>query len=170
MGRVSIQPVNWRTCAYTARYCIKKLKGKAAKERDETLEQLLETFDFESAVRDHEQRILSLMTSEERERFPGFRYVERWRPESVRMSRRPGIARDYYETHKKTIYEFDEVLIPKDNQIVSSNRRNTSTGFTIWMMPGLYLKSSEIVENSAYWRIVRSWNQLHLILILTLQI
>lgn len=120
MGRVSIQPVNWRTCAYTARYCIKKLKGKAAKERDETLEQLLETFDFESSVRDHEQRMLSLMTSEERERFPGFRYVERWHPESVRMSRRPGIARDYYEAHKKTIYEFDEVLIPKDNQIVSS--------------------------------------------------
>lgn len=120
MGRVSIQPVNWRTCAYTARYCIKKLKGKAAKEREEGLDQLLEAYDFEQSIRDHEAYVKSLMTEEEVAAFPGFRYKDRWKPETVRMSRRPGVAREYYERNKKSMYEYDEVLIPKDGQIISS--------------------------------------------------
>lgn len=34
-------------------------------------------------------------------------------PEFTRMSRRPGIARDWYETHKEEIYKNDEVFVPK---------------------------------------------------------
>lgn len=120
MGRVSVQPVNWRTCAYTARYCIKKLKGKAAKEREEGLDAFLASIDVKSVISDFEARTTALMTEDELATFPGFRYTERWHPESVRMSRRPGIARDYYEEHKKSMYEFDEVLIPKDGSVISS--------------------------------------------------
>lgn len=36
-------------------------------------------------------------------------------PEFVRMSRGPGIARDYYEQHKDQIYEFDEIHLERKN-------------------------------------------------------
>ncbi len=34
-------------------------------------------------------------------------------PEFVRMSRRPGIARDYYEENKDNIYKYDEIILNK---------------------------------------------------------
>lgn len=40
--------------------------------------------------------------------FPDFPWV----PELVRMSRRPGIGRDYYEAHKGEIYRTDELFVP----------------------------------------------------------
>lgn len=68
-GRVIVGEVTWDTCAYTARYVMKKLKGDLAVKYEE--------FNIE--------------------------------PPFVLMSRRPGIARNYYETHpelfdKKCIY------------------------------------------------------------------
>ena len=65
LGHVSVGEFNWQTAAYTARYVMKKQKGKGAAEY------------YENAG------II---------------------PEFVRMSRRPGIAREYYEQHKDDIY------------------------------------------------------------------
>lgn len=64
-GYVTIGEFNWQTAAYTARYVMKKQKGKGAAEY------------YENA---------GIV------------------PEFVRMSRRPGIAREYYEQYKDDIY------------------------------------------------------------------
>lgn len=71
-GIVEIADVNWETCAYVARYVMKKIKGKEAVEifRDTGLIQ-----------------------------------------EFVRMSRRPGIGKTFYEKNKDKIYETDEMFI-----------------------------------------------------------
>ena len=71
-GRIAIGTVTWDSCAYTARYVMKKQTGKGKEE------------------------YYKIMGVE---------------PEFVRMSRRPGIARNYYEQHKKNIYECDEIWI-----------------------------------------------------------
>lgn len=70
-GYVVIGEVTWETCAYTARYILKKQYGSTA------------------------------------EIYDRFNFV----PEYTAMSRRPGIARNYYEEHKDEIYEFDEIHI-----------------------------------------------------------
>ncbi|UPW41100.1 replication initiator protein [Sigmofec virus UA08Rod_5539] len=59
IGFVEVGEVNWQTCAYTARYIMKKLKGSEAK--------FYETFALE--------------------------------PPFVRMSRMPGLARQWYDDH-----------------------------------------------------------------------
>lgn len=64
-GHVTIGEMNWQTAAYTARYVVKKQKGKGAAEYYESVGLV---------------------------------------PEFVRMSRRPGIGRMYYEQHKDDIY------------------------------------------------------------------
>ena len=71
-GRIAIGTVTWDSCAYTARYVMKKQTGKGKEE------------------------YYKIMGVE---------------PEFVRMSRRPGIARNYYEQHKENIYECDEIWI-----------------------------------------------------------
>ena len=71
-GRIAIGTVTWDSCAYTARYVMKKQTGKGKEEY---------------------KKIIGV------------------EPEFVRMSRRPGIARNYYEQHKKNIYECDEIWI-----------------------------------------------------------
>ena len=71
-GRIAIGTVTWDSCAYTARYVMKKQTGKGKEEY---------------------YKIIGV------------------EPEFVRMSRRPGIARNYYEQHKKNIYECDEIWI-----------------------------------------------------------
>lgn len=68
-GFVVIAPVSWDTCAYTARYVMKKAVGKTS--------DFYEKFNIE--------------------------------PEFCLMSRKPGIARHYYETHKDQIYQYDKV-------------------------------------------------------------
>lgn len=73
-GIVCVSPVTWNTCAYTARYTMKKSNGR---DNDFYLDIGLE-------------------------------------PEFLTMSRRPGIARDYYELHKDHIYEFDEIILKGD--------------------------------------------------------
>lgn len=73
-GIVTLSPVTWNTCAYTARYVLKKAGG---------------------------------LTKQE--------YIDNYaKPEFVVMSRRPGIGRDFYEDHKKHIYEFDEIILKGD--------------------------------------------------------
>ena len=71
-GFITIGEVTFESCAYVARYVIKKQKGKGAKEYYENL---------------------------------GLT------PEFVRMSRRPGIAREWYEANKDKIYETDEIFL-----------------------------------------------------------
>lgn len=70
-GYSVIAEVNWNTCAYVARYMLKKHKGKDSKQY----------YDDRGLV-----------------------------PEFTGMSRRPGIARDFYERNKHTIYKTDEVF------------------------------------------------------------
>ena len=71
-GRIAIGTVTWDSCAYTARYVMKKQTGKGKEEY---------------------YRVMGI------------------EPEFVRMSRRPGIARNYYEKHKDEIYETDSIYI-----------------------------------------------------------
>ena len=71
-GHVTIGDVTWNSAAYTARYVMKKIKGKDAKNYYE---------------------LLGIV------------------PEFTRMSRREGIARNYYENNKSKIYELDEIII-----------------------------------------------------------
>lgn len=70
-GYVVIAPVSWDTCAYTARYVVKKQKGK--------------TKDYYK-----------------------FFGVE---PEFCRMSRKPGLGRNYFEKHKDEIYTYDRIYL-----------------------------------------------------------
>lgn len=69
-GHVLISPVSWDTCAYTARYVVKKQKGRTAVFYDSL-------------------------------------GIE---PEFCLMSRRPGIARNYFDKNYKDIYKTDEVI------------------------------------------------------------
>lgn len=79
-GMVKIAPVSWNTCAYTARYVLKKAGG---------------------------------LTKQD--------YIDNYAsPEFVVMSRRPGIGRDYYEEHKKHIYEFDEIILKGDQEAIKA--------------------------------------------------
>lgn len=71
-GYVVVTDVSWDTCAYTARYVLKKQKGAAA--------DVYERYNYE--------------------------------PEFVVMSRKPGIARNYFDEHKDDIYAFDHISIP----------------------------------------------------------
>lgn len=70
-GYTVIGSVSFDTCAYVARYMMKKLKGKDKDQYD----------------------IFGLS------------------PEFSRCSRRPGIARSYYESEMGKIYQFDEICI-----------------------------------------------------------
>lgn len=70
-GIISIGKLSWETCAYTARYVMKKQQGIDA-----------EWYKKQGLV-----------------------------PEFVRMSRKPGIGRNYYEKNKDLIYESDEIFM-----------------------------------------------------------
>lgn len=70
-GFVTVADLSWETCAYTARYVMKKQTG------------------FESHIYEDKGIV----------------------PEYVVMSRRPGIAYQYFEDHGDTIYETDELFI-----------------------------------------------------------
>lgn len=75
-GIVGVGHVSWESCAYVARYVVKKRKGPGSSEYYKALN------------------------------------IE---PEFVRMSRRPGIALDYYEKNKYKIYETDEIIVSRKN-------------------------------------------------------
>lgn len=76
-GYAIIGKVNWDTCAYTARYILKKIRGPDAEE---------------------------------------FYYNSGFDKEFVVMSRKPGIAMDYYEQNKDKIYEFDKIIFGTDEK------------------------------------------------------
>lgn len=71
-GRIAIGSVTWDSCAYTARYILKKITGK------------------------HSKELYEIIGKEK---------------EFVRMSRNPGIAKDYYLKNKDKIYETDELFV-----------------------------------------------------------
>lgn len=83
--------VSWHTCAYVARYTMKKAYGEDVKMREQVLAQLMP-----------EQANGSKL----------------WQDEFVLMSRKPGIGRKYFELHKDTMYVTDEIYVKKgDNTI-----------------------------------------------------
>ena len=63
---------NWNTCAYVARYCLKKSSND-----------LTDLYNYCQLE-----------------------------PEAVFMSRRPGIARNYYDDHRDTIYDLQSIVLP----------------------------------------------------------
>lgn len=71
-GQITVGDVTWNSAAYVARYVMKKIKGKDAKDT---------------------YKKLGIV------------------PEFVRMSRKPGIAWQYYEDNKDKIYETDEIIL-----------------------------------------------------------
>jgi len=73
LGFVVVGQVTWETCAYTARYIMKKLTGPQA--------QFYEDFNLQ--------------------------------PEFVRMSRRPGLARQYYDDHPD-LYQHEYINLSTD--------------------------------------------------------
>lgn len=76
IGIVKCAPVTWETCAYTARYVVKKVNGPMAEFYDE--------FNLE--------------------------------PEFAVMSRKPGIARQYFDEHKDYIYKYDQINVSTDTK------------------------------------------------------
>lgn len=75
-GFVGVSQVSWETCAYVARYVMKKAKGIGSS--------FYETYNLV--------------------------------PEFVRMSRRPGIASQYFDDHKDEIYKYDEIYLSSETK------------------------------------------------------
>lgn len=71
--------VNWQTCAYVARYIVKKQLGASRADQIKMQERFTST---------------------------------PWQHEFVRMSRCPGVGREYYDEHKEEIYSTDELFVP----------------------------------------------------------
>lgn len=93
-GYIWLGEVTSESCAYTAQYSLKKVKGKAKKERDEVLKRL---------VGGHED-LLSQFES----RVDEFTF----------MSRRPGIGRRFYDDNKHKIYTNDEMFIKQRDNVI----------------------------------------------------
>lgn len=89
-GFVSIGAVTWNSCAYVARYIMKKSKGQTAKDEKEL-------FCYEDPV-------------------SGV-FVDGLPSEFVGMSRRPGIAKTWYDKNSDTIYTFDKVYYLKGEEV-----------------------------------------------------
>lgn len=81
-GHHLITELTWETCAYTARYIVKKQKGKNA--------QVYEDYNFE--------------------------------PEFVLMSRKPGIAKQWFEDHPDIVHQSHYIKTSKGSKIVKSNK------------------------------------------------
>lgn len=88
LGIHSVQDVSFDTCAYTARYVLKKQKGKSI----DYANSLLDDPSFVSPYSDLQLRANV---------FCG-------------MSRRPGLSFDYYQDHKDEIYFSDSVIYNSD--------------------------------------------------------
>lgn len=90
-GMTSVCDVNWETCAYVARYVMKKLKGKAKKYREDAIQLA-------------------------REAHPELDEID-FQEEFTRMSRKPGIAWQYYQDNADRIYQTDEDFIKTKNAV-----------------------------------------------------
>lgn len=71
-GLICVGEVTFDSCAYVARYCMKKVDGELSKTYDE--------YGIEQPF--------------------------------TRMSRRPGIARQYFDDNKEHIYQYDKLVLP----------------------------------------------------------
>lgn len=71
IGHTLVTDISWDTCAYVARYCLKK--------RDNDLSEFYKSFALD--------------------------------PEFTIMSRKPGIARQYYDEHKDSIYDQERIIL-----------------------------------------------------------
>ena len=76
------------SCAYVARYILKKINGQQKEKHYENI-----------------NKSTGLLTNK--------------LPEFIAMSTKPGIARDYYNLHKKDFYRDDTCKIKKGNRIIS---------------------------------------------------
>lgn len=91
-GHCVVGDVTWESAAYTARYIMKKQIGKSKKLRDEFMVQLS---DFDEL------------------------FIDGWLDEFVLMSRKPGIARNYYDKHRDEIYQNDELFVKQHGKVMS---------------------------------------------------
>lgn len=89
-GIVGVGEVTWESCAYVARYVMKKVGDKSNTELYEAMQ------DFSISKKQ------------------GFDLLGRT-PEFVNMSTHPGIAREWYEQNKDKIYQTDEIILPGKN-------------------------------------------------------
>lgn len=141
-GRVGVSPANWETCAYVARYVTKKAKGFAVKEREEVLQRLLpgqaemlESLNLDIEERnqkkiERERHILDVCARNpapieldignyQEELESPLKPGKIWQDEFVRMSRKPGIGRQFYERNKDVIYATDEMFIKRGGKVMS---------------------------------------------------
>lgn len=93
-GFHTIQDVSFNTCAYTARYVMKKQKGESVRTQ-------------KSFIKEYNA---SLLPGEDPEIFPRENHF-------CGMSRNPGIARQYYDRNKREVYCIDKVLYQADYQL-----------------------------------------------------
>lgn len=75
-GNTLVAGVSFDSCAYVARYVLKKLNGELANEKYEGIQK-----------------------------------------EFVNMSRRPGIARDFYDKYKNDIFPYDECIVTDNGKV-----------------------------------------------------
>lgn len=110
--------VNWDTCAYTARYMTKKVKGLVKEDLQnltvanlpKLTDDTQKLFDSLGITDDLRFKQYKKAVSDANARFD--KTGKTFQDEFCLMSRNPGIARDYYESNKDDIYQFDEVFIP----------------------------------------------------------
>lgn len=89
-GIVGVGEVTWESCAYVARYIMKKVGDKSNTELYDAMQ------DFSISKKQGVDLLGRI-------------------PEFVNMSTHPGIARNYFEENKDKIYETDEIILPGKN-------------------------------------------------------
>lgn len=97
-GITSVSELNWNSAAYTARYVLKKQKGKSVEEQRKA-----QRFMIDGQIYSGEELQLRL---DDPKKSP-----TDWQHEFTRCSRRPGIGREYYENHKHEMYATDEMFV-----------------------------------------------------------
>lgn len=99
-GICTVSDLTWNSAAYTARYVMKKQKGKSVEEQRKAQRQIL--LDGQMFTPDELHERINML-----EKIP-----EDWQHEFTRCSRMPGIGREYYENHKHEMYATDEMFVP----------------------------------------------------------
>lgn len=94
-GFHSIQDVSFQTCAYTARYVMKKQKGESVKAQKALYSDYLERAGEDPEILPRENHFCG-------------------------MSRRPGIGRAYYDRSKRDIYTTDKVYYQNEYELFRS--------------------------------------------------
>lgn len=118
-GNILLANCDWSNCAYTARYVMKKQKGKSRKEHNE--------------IRDI---ISNSCLSPVPEEF-------------VRMSRRPGIGFDFWEKNFDKLLESDKIVIARGKKVFSSNLPRYFNSKSEERAPDRYAEKKKERENRA---------------------